>query len=152
MLCRQTMRGLFVTATLGRITPSRRLVEVVSAGHCPPWIVKKGGGVEEASLRAGPPLGIVPGVCFESSFLIPDRGDWLVFYTDGLTESRGAGGTLLGGDGARQLLEKGFANPQQVVATLSHGEALRRGNLQPQDDLSLLVFGFRPDTTRCDVD
>ena len=143
MLCRQTMHGLFVTATLGRITPSRRLVEIVSAGHCPPWIVRKSGGVEEADLRAGPPLAILPGVLYQSSFLTPEVGDWLVFYTDGLTESRGASGTLLGGDGARQLLEKGFASPQHVVATLSHGEALRRGSLQPQDDLSLLVFGFK---------
>ncbi len=141
MLCRQTMHGLFVTATLGRITPSRRLVEVVSAGHCPPWIVK-GGGVEEASVVAGPPLAILPGVIYEAGFLHPEPGDWLVFYTDGLTESRGVDGTLLGGDGARLMLKKEFANARQVVATLAHGEAVRRGSLQPQDDLSLLVFGF----------
>ena len=143
MLCRQTMRGLFVTATLGRITPSSRRVEVVSAGHCPPWIVGGAGGVEEADLRVAPPLAILSGTRYESSFLAPEKGDWLVFYTDGLTESRGEEGVQWGGEGARQLLEKGFASPQQVVATLSHGESQRRGGLQPQDDLSLLVFGFR---------
>ncbi len=148
MLCRQTMHGLFVTATLGRITPSRRLVEVVSAGHCPPWVVKKGSGsVEEIPLQAAPPLAILPGMRYEATFLSPGAGDWLVFYTDGLIESRGVGGALLGEEGARQLLKKGFANPQQIVATLSHGEKMRRGDLLPQDDLSLLVFGFRDDVT-----
>jgi sigma-B regulation protein RsbU (phosphoserine phosphatase) len=146
-LCRQSTRGLFITATLGRITPSRRLVEVVSAGHCPPWIAhsRKGDGpmVKEAALEVAPPLAILPAARYKPSFLTLEPGQWLVFYTDGLTESHREGeDVLLGGEGARGLLEKEFANPRQVVATLSNGESAYRGDSSPQDDLTLLVFGF----------
>lgn len=146
-LCRQSLRGLFVTATLGRITPSRREVEIVSAGHCPPWIVRgpQHGrpAVQEAKLEVSPPLAILPEAHYQRSFLALDPGESLVFYTDGLTECHREGeDILLGGDGARGLLEKEFANPRQIVAILSEGEIAYRGDTPPQDDLTLLVFGF----------
>ncbi len=149
MLCQRPLRGLFVTATLGRITPSQGLVEAASAGHLPPWLVRGGEGgaasVEEMVVKTGPPLAVVPQAQYQPSFLKPLPGESLVFYTDGLTDSAPAGpeGARLGAEGARRMLEKGFASPQQVVATLLGGEAAHRGNSPPQDDLTLLAFGFR---------
>ena len=40
------------------------------------------------------------------------------------------------------MLKKAFANPREVVAILSEGEAAYRGDSDPQDDLTLLAFGF----------
>ena len=149
-LCRRSLRGLFVTATLGRVIPSQGLVEAASAGHPAPWLVRGGaeegpGNFEEVSVLSGPPLAVVPQSRYQPSFLRPLPGEWLVFHTDGLTDSApAAAGERLGVAGARRMLEKGFASPQQVVATLSGGEAAHRGNFPPQDDLTLLAFGFRP--------
>ncbi len=149
MLCLRPLRGLFVTATLGRITPSQGLVEAASAGHLPPWLVRSGEEaacrVEEMVVRSGPPLAVVPQAQFQPSFLRPLPGEWLVFYTDGLTDCAppGTDSERLGAEGARRMLEKGFASPQQLVATLLGGEAAHRGNSPPQDDLTLLAFGFR---------
>ena len=148
MLCLRPLRGLFVTATLGRIVPSQGLVEAASAGHLPPWLVRDGyegiGNVEEMAVMSGPPLAVVPQAAYQPSFLRPLPGEWLVFYTDGLTDSTpGSSGRRLDGAGARRMLEKGFASPQQVVATLLGAEAAHRGESPPQDDLTLLAFGFR---------
>ncbi len=148
MLCLRTLRGLFVTATLGRVVPSQGLVEAASAGHLPPWLVREGpegaGNVEDIMVRSGPPLAVVPQAAYQPSFLRPLPGEWLVFYTDGLTDSApGPTGRRLDGAGARRMLEKGFASPQQLVATLLGGEAAYRGESPPQDDLTLLAFGFR---------
>ena len=142
-LCRRSLRGLFVTALVGRIIPSLRQVEMASAGHCTPWIVR-GGVVDEHPVASGTPLAILPSARYASSHWSLAPGEWLTFYTDGLTESRDSsgGGAQLGSAGARRLLEKTFANPQHVVATLSHGEASHRGDSPPQDDLTLLAFGF----------
>ena len=148
-LCQRSLRGLFVTATLGRIVPSQGLVEVAGAGHLPPFLVRGGaeegpGNVEEMVVKSGPPLAVVPQARYQPSFLNPLPGETLVFYTDGLTDSApAAAGERLGVEGARRMLEKGFASPQQVVATLLGGEAAHRGNFPPQDDLTLLAFGFR---------
>ena len=143
-LCRRSLRGLFVTALLGRIVPSLRQVETAGAGHCTPWIVR-GGTAEDFHVASGPPLAILPTAKYFSNTVTLAPREWLTFYTDGLTESRGAEGerALLGAAGARGLLEKEFASPQYVVATLSHGEASHRGDFPPQDDLTLLAFGFR---------
>ncbi len=143
-LCRRSLRGLFVTALVGRIVPSLRQVETASAGHCTPWIVR-GGVADEVLVASGPPMAILRAAKYTSSALSLAPGEWLTVYTDGLTDSRGSAdeGTQLGSEGARRLLEKEFASPQYVVATLSHGEASHRGDSPPQDDLTLLSFGFR---------
>ena len=141
-LCRRSLRGLFVTALVGRIVPSLRRVETASAGHCPPWIVR-GGKAEECLVANGPPMAILPSARYASNPLFLAGNEWLTVYTDGLTESRAGSGDLLGSAGARRLLEKEFASPHHVVATLSEGEASHRGDSPPQDDLTLLAFGFR---------
>ena len=67
-LCRRSLRGLFVTALVGRIVPSLRQVEMASAGHCTPWIVRGGAADEvngrQRSAHGDPALGQV---CVEHS-------------------------------------------------------------------------------------
>ncbi len=147
-LCRRSLRGLFVTATLGRIVPSRREVEVASAGHQPAWLVRTVAGdgvhVDELPVPAGLPLAVVPEVHYRSTVLSLGADDSLLLYTDGLTDSPHPNtGARLGENGARRLLEKGVATPAVLVETLLRGEAAYRGAAPPQDDLTLLAFGFR---------
>lgn len=148
-LCRRTRRGLFVTGTLGRIVPSRRTVELASAGHHSPFHLRPAptgldaGGVKEAAIPAGPPLAVVPDVQYPSTTLTLTPEDSLLFYTDGLSDSVHVDtGVRLGEEGARSMLEKGVASPALVVEALLKGEAAYRGNTPPQDDLTLLAFGF----------
>ena len=146
-LCRRSLRGLFVTAALGRIVPSHRTVEIASAGHCPPWIISRGEGgsrIGEPPLRAGPPLALLDSAVYSTTALPLAAGDRMLFYTDGLTDCRSQfDKSLLGGAGAQAMLKKAFASPHQIVATLFQGEAAHRGDDPPQDDLTLLAFGFR---------
>ena len=126
-LCRRSLRGLFVTALVGRIVPSLRQVELASAGHCTPWLVR-GGTVDELPVASSLPMAILPTARYTASSWSLSPGEWLTAYTDGLTDSRSSAeeGTQLGAAGARRLLEKEFANPRYVVATLS-----ARGSLSP---------------------
>ncbi|MBV9658904.1 MAG: SpoIIE family protein phosphatase [Verrucomicrobia bacterium] len=153
-LGRQALRGLFVTATLGRLTPSRRVVELASAGHCPPLLVRGAGHasgeerVEEVVLGRAPPLAVVSHAVCPANFLQLAPADTLVFFTDGLTDSRSPsanpGGGCLGVEGARaMLLKKPIGSATEIVKTLSEGEAAYRGEAAPPDDLTLLAFGFR---------
>ncbi len=151
-LCRRSLRGLFVTASLGRIIPSQGTVEVASAGHQAPWLISPATAddgsdaprVEDPAVPAGPPLAVVPTVRYRCTTLRPSPGSSLLFYTDGLTDSVQADtGARLGDGGARLMLKKGVATPAVVVETLLRGEAAYRGDVPPQDDLTLLAFGFR---------
>ncbi len=154
-LSRQALRGLFVTATLGRITPSRRLVELASAGHCPPLLVRPHAGrgdeleIEEVALSRSPPLAVVSDAVAAPNFLHLAPGDTIVFFTDGLTDSRGPRGAdgasvCLGADGARDLLlKKPVGSAPEIVKTLADGEADFRGDAAPPDDMTLFAFSFR---------
>jgi len=143
MLCGHTVRGMFITAILGKITPSRRLVEIASAGHCQPiYVTPKGAEVLE--IKNAPPLGIIGGLTYQVTTLSLSPGEWLVFYTDGLTESFSPDSRLLEISGVQALLSGGeFASASDIVVRLQEGEAAHRGNASPHDDLTILALGFQ---------
>lgn len=146
MLCGHTVRGMFITAVLGRIITSQRLVEISSAGHCHPFRVRKEGGAEILETNNSPPLGILAGLKCHLTSTSLSRGEWLVFYTDGLTESFSPGSDLLGVAGVQRILSQDrFASAADVVKRLQEGEAAHSANGTPHDDLSILAFGLRQD-------
>ncbi len=142
-LCGHTIRGMFVTAIVGRIVPSLRHVELASAGHPSPLRVRAGGGASEEVMPSAPPLGIVPEIPGRSHQLALAPGERLVFYTDGLTESFNAQKVPLDLEGVRLLLGEDFQKTADVVAALEHGEAAHRKDAPPHDDLTILVLGLQ---------
>ena len=141
-LCERTVRGLFVTAALGRITPSLRCVEIACAGHCLPILVRRDGLAFEPAVSSCAPLGIVSGLKFATTTLDLEAGDWLAFYTDGLSESHRPGGEMLGSEALIQTLRRKIWHPYEIVTALEMTEAMHRGDGPPHDDLTLLAFGF----------
>jgi PAS domain S-box-containing protein len=67
--------------------PHRVRLQVASAGHLPPVLIRDGRPPELLDLPTGTPLG-VGGVPFETVTLELQLGDQLVLYTDGLVETR----------------------------------------------------------------
>ena len=63
------------------------ILEVASAGHLPPLLVRPGGKREFLDVSPAPPLGIGAGPIQSRSIKIDD-GSLLVLYTDGLVENR----------------------------------------------------------------
>jgi phosphoserine phosphatase RsbU/P len=142
-LCGHTIRGMFVTAIVGRIVPSLRHVEMASAGHPSPLRVLAGGGSTEEVMASAPPLGIVPEIPGRSHQLALAPGERLVFFTDGLTESFNAGRVALDLDGVQKLLENHLPRTADIIAELERGEAAHRKEAPPHDDLTILVLGLQ---------
>ncbi len=67
--------------------PHQAQCRIATAGHLPPALVRSGGHPELLDLPTGTPLG-VGGASFETATLPLEPGDELVFYTDGLVETR----------------------------------------------------------------
>jgi len=78
-------RRRYVTAIFLRLHPEAGEIEVVNAGHNPGFLV-----IPDAAPRlfeaAGTPLGMLPGMRYESERSEFTPGTRLLFYTDGLTE------------------------------------------------------------------
>ena len=144
MLCGHTIRGMFITSLLGRIVPSQRLVEMASAGHCQPFLASAGGGVIQLDVKSAPPIGILDGLQYHLTSTTLSPNDWLIFYTDGLTESFSPDNTLLESEGVERILSaQPLASADDVLAKLRTGEENHRQNADPHDDLTILVFGFQ---------
>ncbi|WP_435887424.1 SpoIIE family protein phosphatase [Streptomyces nigra] len=67
--------------------PELRQCRIANAGHLPPVRVRPGRPPELLELPTGAPLG-VGGVAFSTTAVDLEPGDQLVFYTDGLVETR----------------------------------------------------------------
>ncbi|WP_263358464.1 PP2C family protein-serine/threonine phosphatase [Acidicapsa ligni] len=78
-------RRRYVTAIFLRLDPKRGEVEIVNAGHNPGFVITPDGKQHQIE-AAGTPLGLLPGMTYNSERLSFAKGSRLLFYTDGLTE------------------------------------------------------------------
>jgi sigma-B regulation protein RsbU (phosphoserine phosphatase) len=78
-------RRRYVTAIFLRLQPHSGEIEVVNAGHNPGFLVAPGAHVHHFE-AAGTPLGMLPGMTYQSERSSLPPGARLLLYTDGLTE------------------------------------------------------------------
>lgn len=76
--------GRYVTACYARLSPERRKLSVVSAGHIPP-VLESGGEAKLASFESDP-LGVFGAVVLHKQEIAVRPGDRFYLYTDGLVE------------------------------------------------------------------
>ena len=78
-------RRRYVTAIFLRLYPEAGEIEVVNAGHNPGFLLQPAVAPRQFE-AAGTPLGMLPGMRYESERAEFTPGTRLLFYTDGLTE------------------------------------------------------------------
>jgi len=87
LLIPDTKHGMFVTVTYFLLNLSTGVVRYANAGHNPPvWIKKAKEGFERLT-RTGIALGIFENAEIGEQMLLLEKGDRIIFYTDGITES-----------------------------------------------------------------
>ena len=88
----------------------------------------------------GPLLGAFDGGTWEERHLVVGGGEALVFYTDGVTDTRGEDGELFGQDRLSELLDGTAAlDADEVCSRIDEAlRAFERG--QQRDDVALLVL------------
>ena len=88
--CSNSQNGRrFTTAFLAEYSPASRELTYVNAGHNAPILRRRSGAVERLQ-RGGVPLGIQELVPYEAGSVTLETGDWLVIFTDGVTEAENA--------------------------------------------------------------
>lgn len=93
VFCESTLPTHFATLVCGLATASGQ-IEICNAGHLPPLLVR-GDNVERID-SAGLPLGLFCNVEFNSQKLSLQKGDSLVLYTDGISETLDQAGNEYG--------------------------------------------------------
>jgi serine phosphatase RsbU (regulator of sigma subunit)/PAS domain-containing protein len=134
-------RRQLCTAVCARIEPAGDgtvVATVARGGHPPPFLVSAGGGARDVG-TPGPLLGAFEDAGWEEQVVVASLGDALVFYTDGVTDTRGEGGELFGQDRLAALLDSATALEADALASRIDGavQAFERG--QQRDDVAMLV-------------
>ncbi len=138
------VRGMFVTTMIGRLTPGAGRVEIASAGHCKPIVLRADGAAQEIETEGALPLGILPKVAYRQGKIDLAPGDWLVCYTDGLSESRSAGAEAFFEEKILPTLAGvQTRSPQSLIDRLVTAEKEHRANGRQLDDLTILVGGLQ---------
>jgi sigma-B regulation protein RsbU (phosphoserine phosphatase) len=101
----------FATGVIGHLRDDGTLT-IANGGHCPPLIIRRDGTIEEIA-STGPLLGILANARWRSTTTRLARGETLVLYSDGVTESCAD----LGVDGLKRLLATA-RTPEDVLAAI----------------------------------
>jgi sigma-B regulation protein RsbU (phosphoserine phosphatase) len=133
-----TLPSAFATLVCGRFLPSGR-IELANAGHLPPLHLRSSGAREVPG--TGLPLGLFPETRYEEVLVEAEPADLILFYTDGLTESRNATSEDYGIERVERVLAASRDLPPEtmVTALLRDAEGFRQGR-PAEDDLTILAL------------
>ena len=136
----------FVTGVIAEVDVASGRLRYVNAGHPPPLLLRDGKVVKELAGGRRVPFGLESrGLTVGEQPLQP--GDWLVLYTDGITEARDASGAWFGEERLRELLTHAIAAaqpPPETVRRLTKAVLEHQGGLL-QDDATVLLACWRSD-------
>ncbi len=138
----------FVTFFFGALCLDTGQLFLANAGHNPPIRHDfRTRCAEELNIPNNLPLGLHPDWVFEIGVTQLQPGDTLVLYTDGITEALDLHDTEFG---LPRLLHNihtcGHLSPQELIDAVTRDVAEFLGDLEPNDDQSLLVLSYQPST------
>ncbi len=136
--------GMFLTAATLRIDPEDRSFVFASAGHNPIYLYKPGEDRFVELEATGPPLGMFEGMTYETTRTPTDPGDFLVLYTDGVTEAQDARKiSMFGEERLKELIRRGeHRDPKRFVDRLYEELVRFTGTTEQTDDISVLAIRF----------
>jgi sigma-B regulation protein RsbU (phosphoserine phosphatase) len=117
--------------------------EYVNAGHVPPLIRRRSGAIERLDL-ASFPVGMFPEADYASASVKLEKDDFLVIYTDGVSEAVNIQGEMFEEERLQHLLEnfKG-QTVEDLAGTIREGvRAFSEGAAQ-SDDITILAVQYK---------
>ncbi|MFI5754761.1 PP2C family protein-serine/threonine phosphatase [Streptomyces sp. NPDC051569] len=134
----------FVTAQMMRLNVATGLLEWVNAGHPAPLLIRDHTVVQVLDGPGTLPVGF-GGDTPQISTRWLERGDRVLFYTDGLIEEHVSGGELFGEARLTETIERigpSCTSVQQTVRALSHTLTRERDGAT-SDDATLFLIEWR---------
>lgn len=131
---------MFATVLCGVVDVATGMYELASAGHESPLRRQANGRVRVLPVRSGAALGIPTGYGFPLSHGVLADGEYLLAYTDGITEAQCPQQTWFGLDGLRAAVAA-VADDRLVCAHTVRALEGFTGSEHAHDDMALVVIG-----------
>ena len=144
-LYRRGIESRFVTLMYGVLDPDGRLI-YCNAGHNPPLIISSSGsGTIRRLDRGGPIVGLFETATYEDEAVKLAPGDWLVVFSDGVSEALSAAGDEYGEGRIVSVVQDNasFDPPQLLEALFANVRDFAKGAAQ-SDDITAMVLRYGP--------
>jgi sigma-B regulation protein RsbU (phosphoserine phosphatase) len=144
LICADAVGGMFVTLFYAQLDPASGACTYVNAGHNPPLFYRQSAQDGEEPLLELTPTGGALGVIVDWSFeqcqvqLAP--GDFILFYTDGVTDAAGADSRRFGMERVKRVLVEHSHKPAtDILAALESAVDDFAGPTAQFDDIAILI-------------
>jgi len=147
LICQDSRSGMFVTVFYGQLNPATGSFSYVNAGHNPPIHFHADTGRMTRLVRTGMALGVDEGAHFTQKTIQLEPDDFILLYTDGVTEAFNLEEMAFGENRLEEILTE-HVHPdatelvEHIVGQVKHFS----GQDHPSDDLTLVVLS-RKDLT-----
>ena len=131
---------LFLTAFIATLDSQNTRLSFANAGHEKPLWYHHDSGEIEPLISRGMLLGAFDEIPVEEKEISVAPGDLLVFFTDGVTEARNAGGDFFGDEGLlAALTSRRWQGANQLLQVIVKAVDDFAGDIPAADDLTLVV-------------
>jgi len=140
LLTETTAEGYYATFFFGVIDRHTRRFTFTNAGHNPPLLVRKDLSVRQLD-TGGIVLGFLPDQQYRQETVELKSGDYLILYTDGVTEVKNKRDQEFGEQRLVNLIKKHYGTPPHQLKELIL-EAIRRFSARKElsDDVTMILL------------
>jgi len=140
LLCADSINSMYVTLFYGRLDLTTGRLVYVNAGHNPPLLYR----VQQDELielkTEGMAMGLFEGVDFEERAVTLDAGDFILLYTDGVSEAMNTQHEMFDEERLRRvLLDNRQASAEEIAEELEGALAAFTGLVTPSDDITYVI-------------
>ncbi len=140
LICGKSPNAMFTSLVYMQLEPASGRVTYVNAGHNPPLYYQAATGRLERLTRTGMVLGIEPSAPYMEMALTLEPGDFILLYTDGLTDAINAAEEAFGMERLEQLTLAHCGEPaEKIIMALEDALVDHTGDTIPIDDVTLLL-------------
>ncbi len=134
---------MFITIFIARLNIRTGALLYSNAGHNPPVIVQKSGGLIFMDERIGPACGMVHGIKYSSRRSKISKDATLFMFTDGVTESINSSGRLYTEENLNEVLLNAVDMPPREIisGTMESIKAFTK-DMPQSDDISMLAVKY----------
>jgi sigma-B regulation protein RsbU (phosphoserine phosphatase) len=140
LLLENSREGFFVTVFYGILDLGTGQLIYTNAGHTLPLLLRKNHREMTWLEKGSMPLGITPDLKLENKAIQIRAGDYLVMYTDGVTEARSPDDTLFGEDRLFNTLYTFSVRSEESLIEVLDSRILEfQANAPTADDVTIFV-------------
>ena len=147
-ILRQTGTVLFVTAFYCTLDSTTGQLHFARAGHPRPLHIHGNNGqieiLADQSDRAGPALGLLPGVNYNTTTISLSPRDRILLFTDGVVEAEGRDSRQFGLDGLTNSLRRNLGRGDGLLKLVENDVRSFAGSGDFKDDVCLVMVQWHP--------